>query len=646
MSKKFGGLALATTVASMLWAPPALASPGWSAPLSYPLPSGAPASLTQIGYQQGGTATVAYLEVDSSSPPQTVLHVGVISPGGEYHEQLKVTTDSTSFPGKPELTVAPNGAAVLAWEAGYTSNPNNAYAYMASYRPAGSSAWETPTTIVPGSATLGGSPQVVPAISSDGTAAVGVVHLDPSSTSNYRIDVATHPASGSWGTATEISSAGQSSTDLALGFDSGDNLTASFRNVSQSTRRTIEVATRPASNGVWSSPNQIVGSSTTDVASAPELAVAPDGSAVIAFQYTNFSSTPNTNDATAVTRSGQSGSWSSAPIDLAPGAGNSYPTAVGESPDSVAYVLYWLQTTSSAGDCVGVVKAHTGGPFSAPQCISPSAAPPEGSGIAFRFNDAYFAWSAQPNGGPNYVVQGSRWLDFSSQPDAAIALDQSAPNEPLQQVVSDQDGSVAAFWSTSSTTLRAAAYDFGGPNVVSTSIPITAGTGRPVTVSIKFADLWSGLSGSPSWNFGDNTPDVSGTTVTHTYSHPGTYFISVSATDGLGNQSSANYRITVKKPPRLTKVKQSAKRWTKSAGDTFSFKLSENATITLVFTKKHSKHPAGRESFTRKAGRNKVHFHGSLPRHRRLGPGTYTVTIEASNAFGSTRKSLIFTIVP
>ncbi len=64
----------------------ALASPGWSAPGNFPLPAKEPGSLGQIdyqiAYQAGGTATIAYLEVISLAPLQTVLHVGVLPPGG------------------------------------------------------------------------------------------------------------------------------------------------------------------------------------------------------------------------------------------------------------------------------------------------------------------------------------------------------------------------------------------------------------------------------------------------------------------------------------------------------------------------------------------------------------------------------------
>ena len=75
------------------------ASPGWTAPANFSLPSGAQPGILRIAYQTGGTATVAYIELVSPTPPiQTVLHVGVIPPGGGYQgaasDRLDLDLDS------------------------------------------------------------------------------------------------------------------------------------------------------------------------------------------------------------------------------------------------------------------------------------------------------------------------------------------------------------------------------------------------------------------------------------------------------------------------------------------------------------------------------------------------------------------------
>jgi hypothetical protein len=540
-----GGTALPST---------APASPGWSVPGDYPLPANALSP--EIGYQVGGTATVAYLEIVSLSPLQTMLHIGVIPPGGGYQEQLSIPSSSNSIPVDVKFAEAPDGAAVLQWAvlqgSELTTSPLE---YLASYRQAGSGAWEAPTTIAADATqTKGIATTLLPAISLDGTAAAGVEHLDATlpPPGGHRIDVAVHPVGGVWGSAVQVSPPKDSSEGLALGFDAHGNLTAAFRKELTTERHTLDALRRPASSGVWGSLEDVTGSDFTSDAEGPALGVAPDGSAVIAFQYVHYSGS-KTLDVNAVTRSGATGPWT-APVDVAPGGASSGPMAVGVSPAEEANVLYRFQGHSSGEDCVGAVRAAAGGDFfSAPQCVSPTNFEPGAAGgVAFLGNDAYFAWSGQPNGEKVDVVQGSRWLSGAAQPDSFTNLDAPIESAGLDQLLPDEDGSVAAFWTTRvetapgqyQTKLRAAAFDAGGPNLLGAAVPTSAVAGQPVAMSASFVDLWSGLGEAPSWSFGDGSTG-GGAQVSHTFAAPGSYTVTVTARDGLGNQTSSTYPITV-----------------------------------------------------------------------------------------------------
>ena len=103
----------------------ALASAGWTPPINFPLPSNALAQTARVTYQSGGTATVAYLELVSQSPLQTVLHAGIIPPGGSYHEQLRIPSTSTAVPADLALAEAPGGQAVLEWTALQSPSPGS-----------------------------------------------------------------------------------------------------------------------------------------------------------------------------------------------------------------------------------------------------------------------------------------------------------------------------------------------------------------------------------------------------------------------------------------------------------------------------------------------------------------------------------------
>jgi streptogramin lyase len=135
-------------------------------------------------------------------------------------------------------------------------------------------------------------------------------------------------------------------------------------------------------------------------------------------------------------------------------------------------------------------------------------------------------------------------------------------------------------------------------------------------------------------------------------------------------------------PPRITALRQSASRWRKGrklarisarrmppVGTTFSFLLSERASLRLAFvrhapgrrvagrcvakTRRNAKRRACRRtlggaiSLVGHAGSDRVFFQGRLSSHKALSLGGYTMTIFAINSAGlrSAPRSLRFTIV-
>jgi hypothetical protein len=94
-----------------------------------------------------------------------------------------------------------------------------------------------------------------------------------------------------------------------------------------------------------------------------------------------------------------------------------------------------------------------------------------------------------------------------------------------------------------------------------------------------------------------------------------------------------------------------SKRGAPPLGTTFTFTLSEPATVTLSFTaapRRRSKHKPrllGTVKARGRFGSNKVRFGGKLGKHT-LGPGTYRVTVIAKvSGVGSSARTLSFKIV-
>jgi 6-phosphogluconolactonase (cycloisomerase 2 family) len=109
------------------------------------------------------------------------------------------------------------------------------------------------------------------------------------------------------------------------------------------------------------------------------------------------------------------------------------------------------------------------------------------------------------------------------------------------------------------------------------------------------------------------------------------------ASDGTNLSPPATAAIVVKPlpPPALSKVSESHKNWRRGTSTTFSFTLSEAARVTFAFT--HGGSSVGRMTKSVHAGKDKVTFKGHLNGHA-LAPGSYAVTIRASNKWGKSRS--------
>lgn len=529
--------------AAPAFAAPVPASPGWTSAIDYPLPAGASAPTARIGYQSGGIATLAYLDATAT------LHVGTIAPGGPYEEQLSLPATTTATPTGLALAVAPDGAAVLEFsERDGAAAASSPVTYFAGYRPAGASTWLTPVTLATDASEPSGiAPLIVPAISADGIAAAAVDHLDPSlSPAGYRIDVAIHGAAAGagWSAPAQLAAgSGQSAENAQLAFDATGDLTAAFD--LRVSAGTYDLADQrlPASSGTWSSVEDIA-DDPGSTAGAPQLAIAPDGSGLIAFDE----SSGGTPTAEAVTRTTPTGPWTP-PTTVGPSGGESAPIAAAVSPTDADDILLDEQPPGG-GNCAAATVGSAGAGFSVPTCLSATdIGPPLSGGISFTGDDAHFAWSGPDAATGTNVLDGASWQAAASAPGGATALTTPAPALSLSELTPDGDGSVAAFWTTGAGgSLGAAAFDAAGPVMIASDVPTEAYVNQDFVMNATFADLWSGVGAPPSWSFGDGTTGA-GAQVAHAYAKPGTYTATVTATDGLENPTTASFTIAIVPSP-------------------------------------------------------------------------------------------------
>jgi hypothetical protein len=101
---------------------------------------------------------------------------------------------------------------------------------------------------------------------------------------------------------------------------------------------------------------------------------------------------------------------------------------------------------------------------------------------------------------------------------------------------------------SSPSFVRVAAFDVAGPVFSGLSIPAAATAGAPVSFAVSSLDTWSQVQPGPVWDFGDGTFALGGN-VTHTYSAPGTYTVTVIHSDAVANATTFRGTIAVAAPP-------------------------------------------------------------------------------------------------
>jgi hypothetical protein len=110
----------------------------------------------------------------------------------------------------------------------------------------------------------------------------------------------------------------------------------------------------------------------------------------------------------------------------------------------------------------------------------------------------------------------------------------------------DGEGNAIAVWehhtiTPTSTVLQYAGFDGAPPDIQSVSAPAGV-AGQPVSFSANVTDRWT--TPTVTWTFGDGGT-ATGRSVIHTYATHGSYQVTITATDGVGNQSSSGTSVAI-----------------------------------------------------------------------------------------------------
>ncbi len=277
-------------------------------------------------------------------------------------------------------------------------------------------------------------------------------------------------------------------------------------------------------------------------------------------------------------------------------------------------VAIWARMHGAEKETVEASQDHTlGSSWSPPVVISGPGKMEEAPEIAVNeAGNAMIVWERQEPTGTE-IVEGSSGTATSVawQPAKAISATKPGSEAKEPDVGMDAQGNAAAVWAALNGGFyiaEAAGFDGAGPVIGALSIPGSGTVGQTLSFSLSASDVWSTLGGT-TWNFGDGH-STTGATVTHAYAKAGTYNVTVTTADVLGNTTSAAAAVTITgtpigigpPPPRpaLTGVRLTHSRFRVSAkptavsasshtklprGTSFRFKLSEAAKVQIVFTR-------------------------------------------------------------
>ena len=140
--------------------------------------------------------------------------------------------------------------------------------------------------------------------------------------------------------------------------------------------------------------------------------------------------------------------------------------------------------------------------------------------------------------------------ELSPPDDPQTADDDAVELEPVVAV--DSSGDATVLWErrevgAETSAIRSRVLDGAGPRFDEVVVPATATPGSQISLSVSAADHWSGPA-TIEWSFGDGATSL-GASTSHAYAAPGTYQVSVTATDAVGNATTLVRALTVAAPP-------------------------------------------------------------------------------------------------
>ncbi|HEY1480894.1 MAG TPA: PKD domain-containing protein [Gaiellales bacterium] len=645
----------------------ASAAPTWlpAHDLSAVPASGTPSSST-VASDATGETFAAWLRSDGTN---NRVEVSEHTPGAPWTTPVDLS-DAGQPAGEPDISLSSTGFGALVW----TRSDGTNNQVQVSRRAPGGTFGPAETVSLAGTEADRGQLQSQPGpqVAVDAAGDVVVVWVDPDAVVVHarRFTAATQ----SWGAIKDLVTASvpadQSAMDPAIAITPGGVATLAWAFDSESSSATqifnIETATQSAT-GVWTTTQPLTNTPSAFEAVSPQLAIDPAGNVNMTwFQYSTTTCPPPAFTGCKAFATGLifeaatvNGLWQTAQILSDPGLISDDPRIVSTPAGDIT--VAWTEHESNGIKTLTRPSGGTWPPASAATIIAPQNAAIE-SGLLFSNNFSSLHLAAGPTGtiatfgrlgASNTLAEavfrptGGSWPNPALTAPTVLSIDGAdvgATDGP--NVTFDGLGNAVATW-TRDTEIQSAAFDGAPPAITAANVPATAVAGTPVAMSATTLDTWSALSpGQPSWSFGDTNLGAGGS-VTHVYGAPGTYTVTVGASDAVGNISApVAKQIVITSPPvpplaPTTVAKPKLKAVWKSNKLVGTITLTGTVGVATTLTAAVQLHGAKKVSVTVRFAATGTWSH-ALKLPSGLVPGRYDVTVSGKGAQTATTS---FTLV-
>jgi PKD domain len=505
---------LACLALGSLGARRAQATPTWLPPVTvYGAEAGQQTQNARVSLDPRGDVFAVW---ERFKPGASIVQAAIRPAGGAWQEPVTL-----SEPGQaaynPEVAVDSHGDAVAVWMRYVASSGERVI--QSALKPVGG-AWSAPTNLSPA-----GQFAINPkfAVDSHGNAVV----VWESHAEEWNVQAASMPTGGGWQAPVTIGRAGARNPSVHVFVDSKGNALAAWDQQSGS-NETIDGAIKPAGD-VWQAPAQI--SAEGQVEAQFGLAFDAHGDAVAVWQ----SHSEGSQTVQAALRPAD-GAWEP-PTTLSEAGQEAYAPWVAVNPSGGA-VVTWMRYSPGCKSIIQAAGKPVGGLWRTPVNLSAPGYSAGDAEVAISKGRAVASWERhRPCTEPDTegVIQsatgtlGGVWR-------APVNLSEIGPHVSDARLATDAHGNAVALWQAEnggSGLIQAAGYDAAGPLPEALSIATAGTVGEPLAFSVSPLDVWSQL-GPTNWSFGDGT-SATGTSVAHTYAAPGTYKVTLTSEDVLGN---------------------------------------------------------------------------------------------------------------